>query len=443
MTRQPRTKTIILGAAGRDFHDFNVYWKNQADVEVICFTATQIPDIAGRIYPAELAGERYPEGIPIYAEDRLESLIAEHEVTQVTMAYSDVSHEYVMHLAARVQAAGASFRLLGSRQTQLTSDKPIVAVCAVRTGSGKSQTTRRLSEILKELGRKIAVVRHPMPYGDLTRQICQRFSSAEDMDRAECTIEEREEYEPHIALGNLVFAGVDYEKILRRAEQEAEVILWDGGTNDLPFYRPDLHVVVADPHRVGHESRYYPGETNLRMADLVLINKVDTADPANVGILEKNIARLNPRAVVVKADSPITVSDPSAVRGKKVLVIEDGPTLTHGEMAYGAGHVAASRLGAAEIVDPRPYAKGSLRDVFEKYSHLTEILPAMGYGATQILELEATIREAPCEVVLIATPIDLARLMTIEKPSLRVHYELKEHDSAALKDAVARAVNKS
>ena len=442
MTRQPRTKTIILGAAGRDFHDFNVYWKNQADVEVICFTATQIPDIEGRVYPAELAGERYPEGIPIYAEDRLEALIAEHEVTQVTMAYSDVSHEYVMHLASRVQAAGASFRLLGSRQTQLTSDKPIVAVCAVRTGSGKSQTTRRLSEILKELGRKIAVVRHPMPYGDLTRQICQRFSSAEDMDRAGCTIEEREEYEPHIAQGNLVFAGVDYEKILRRAEQEAEVILWDGGNNDLPFYRPDLHLVVADPHRVGHESRYYPGETNLRMADLVLINKVDTADPANVGILEKNIARVNPRAIVVKADSPITVSDPSAVRGKKVLVIEDGPTLTHGEMAYGAGHLAASRLGAAEIVDPRPYARGSLRAVFEKYSHLTEILPAMGYGATQISELEATIREAPCDLVLIATPIDLARLMTIEKPSLRVSYELKEHDPAALKDAVARAVNK-
>jgi predicted GTPase len=282
-----------------------------------------------------------------------------------------------------------------------------------------------------------------MPYGDLTRQICQRFSSVEDMDRAECTIEEREEYEPHIAMGNLVFAGVDYEKILRRAEQEAEVILWDGGNNDLPFYRPDLHLVVADPHRVGHESRYYPGETNLRMADLVLINKVDTADPANVELLEGTIARINPRAIVVKADSRITVSDPSAIRGKKVLVIEDGPTLTHGEMAYGAGHVAASRLGAAEIVDPRPYAKGSLRGVFEKYQHLTDILPAMGYGATQISELEATIREAPCDLVLIATPIDLARLMTIEKPSIRVHYELKEHDSETLKDAVARAIRKS
>ena len=443
MTRQARTKTIILGAAGRDFHDFNVYWKNQADVEVICFTATQIPDIEGRVYPAELAGERYPEGIPIYAEDRLEALIAEHEVTQVTMAYSDVSHEYVMHLASRVQAAGASFRLLGSRQTQLPGNKPIIAVCAVRTGSGKSQTTRRLCEILKELGRKVAVIRHPMPYGDLTRQICQRFSSTEDMDRADCTIEEREEYEPHIAMGNLVFAGVDYERILRRAEQEAEVVLWDGGNNDLPFYRPDLHLVVADPHRVGHELRYYPGETNLRMADLVLINKVDTADPANVAILEKNIARANPRAVVLRADSPITVSDPEAVRGKKVLVIEDGPTLTHGGMTYGAGHVAATRLGAAEIVDPRPYAKGSLRAVFEKYSHLTEILPAMGYGATQISELEATIREAPCDVVLIATPIDLARLMTIDKPSLRVYYELKEHDVEVLKDAVARVVNQS
>ena len=440
MTQRARTKTIILGAAGRDFHDFNVYWKKQADVEIVCFTAAQIPDIDGRVYPAELAGERYPDGIPIHAEDKLEALIAEHEVTQVTMAYSDVSHEQVMHLASRVQAAGASFRLLGSRQTMVAANKPVIAVCAVRTGAGKSQTTRRISEILKGMGRKIAVVRHPMPYGDLTRQICQRFASAADMDREECTIEEREEYEPHIAMGNLVFAGIDYEKILRRAEEEADVVLWDGGNNDLPFYRPDLHVVVVDPHRVGHETRYYPGESNLRMADLVVINKVDTAEAANVSALEASIARVNPTALTLKADSPITVSDPSAIQGKKVLVIEDGPTLTHGEMKYGAGHVAASKWGAAEIVDPRPYAQGSLRAVFEKYSHLTEILPAMGYGSTQIRELEATIRETPCDVVLIATPIDLGQLMIIEKPSLRVHYELKEHDSEALKNAVAKAV---
>jgi predicted GTPase len=440
MTQQARTKTIILGAAGRDFHDFNVYWKKQADVEIVCFTAAQIPDIDGRVYPAELAGERYPDGIPIHAEDKLEALIAEHEVTQVTMAYSDVSHEQVMHLASRVQAAGASFRLLGSRQTMVAANKPVIAVCAVRTGAGKSQTTRRISEILKGMGRKIAVVRHPMPYGDLTRQICQRFASAADMDREECTIEEREEYEPHIAMGNLVFAGIDYEKILRRAEEEADVVLWDGGNNDLPFYRPDLHVVVVDPHRVGHETRYYPGESNLRMADLVVINKVDTAEAANVSALEASIARVNPTALTLKADSPITVSDPSAIQGKKVLVIEDGPTLTHGEMKYGAGHVAASKWGAAEIVDPRPYAQGSLRAVFEKYSHLTEILPAMGYGSKQIGELEATIRESPCDVVLIATPIDLGRLMKIEKPSMRVHYELKEHDSEALKNAVAKAV---
>lgn len=440
MSDQAGTRVIILGAAGRDFHDFNVYWKKRRDAEVVCFTATQIPDIVGRVYPAELAGERYPNGIPIHAEERLEELIEKHGVTEVTMAYSDVSHEYVMHLGSRVQAAGASFRLLGSRQTMVPSRKPVVAVCAVRTGSGKSQTTRRVSQILKEMGKRVAVVRHPMPYGDLTQQICQRFADPEDMNRANCTIEEREEYEPHIEMGNLVFAGVDYERILRAAEEEADVVLWDGGNNDLPFYTPNLHIVVADPHRLGHETRYYPGESNLIMADLVVINKVDTADAANVETLEKTIARVNGKARVMRADSPITLPDPDQVKGKSVLVIEDGPTLTHGEMAYGAGRIAAERFGAAEIVDPRPYAKGSLLEVYRKYDHLTDILPAMGYGATQISELEATIRATPCDLVLIATPIDLTRLTKIDKPTQRVRYELAEHDTAALSGALKAAV---
>jgi len=440
MTEDVRTKTIILGAAGRDFHDFNVYWRNRSDVEIVCFTATQIPDIDGRVYPAELCGPAYPEGIPILAEGRLEALIAEHDVTQVAMAYSDVSHEHVMHLASRSQASGANFVVVGARYTMLESSKPVVAVCAVRTGAGKSQTTRRVSRILKEMGKKIAVVRHPMPYGDLTRQICQRFASVEDMDREDCTIEEREEYEPHVDVGNVVFAGIDYAKILRAAEAEADVVLWDGGNNDLPFFKPDLHLVVADPHRVGHESRYYPGETNLRMADLVLINKVDTAEPASVEMLERNVRAINPRALLVKGDSPISVDDPDAVRGKRVLVIEDGPTLTHGEMPYGAGHVVARRLGAAEIVDPRPYAQGSLKGVFAKYTHLTEILPAMGYGAAQTSELEATIRATPADLVLIATPINLGRLLDIDKPALRVHYKLEEHDPEGLKAALAVAV---
>ena len=433
-------KVIILGAAGRDFHDFNVYWKQRIDVEVVCFTATQIPDIDGRVYPPELAGPRYPKGIPIHTEDRLEELIAEHGVTQVTMAYSDVSHEHVMHLASRAQAAGAGFRLLGSSQTMVPSTKPVIAVCAVRTGSGKSQTTRRVSQILKDMGKTIAVVRHPMPYGDLTRQVCQRFAEAADLDRENCTIEEREEYEPHLDMGNLVFAGVDYERILRAAEKEAEVVLWDGGNNDLPFFKPNLHIVVADPHRSGHETRYYPGESNLRMADLVVINKVDTAEDANVAALERSIGEINPRAAVIKADSPITVAEPERVQGQKVLVIEDGPTLTHGGMAYGAGRVAAERFGAAEIIDPRPYAEGSLKAVYEKYLHLTDILPAMGYGETQVSELERTIRNAPCDLVLIATPIDLSRLMKIDKPALRVRYELREHDPELLKKALSDAL---
>lgn len=439
MPRASTNRVIIMGAAGRDFHDFNVYWSKRPDVEVVCFTATQIPNIEGRIYPPELAGERYPQGIPIHAETRLEELIVAHDVTEVALAYSDLSHEYVMHQASRVQAAGPSFRLLGAAETMLPSRRPVIAVCAVRTGCGKSQTTRRISQILREMGRRVAVVRHPMPYGDLARQACQRFASLADMDAAQCTIEEREEYEAHIEVGNVVFAGIDYERILRLAEAEADVVLWDGGNNDLPFFKPDLHVVVVDPHRPGHETRYYPGESNLRMAGLVIVNKVDTADPENVSRVERSVRSVNRRATLLRADSPITVTDPDAVRGKKVLVLEDGPTLTHGEMAYGAGHVLATRLGAAEIVDPRPYAAGSLRDVFEKYAQLTRVLPAMGYGERQISELEATIRKAPCDVVLIATPVDLGRLLKIDKPALRVRYELREHDPAVLRDAIARA----
>ena len=440
MSREVKTKVIIMGAAGRDFHDFNVYWKHRADVEVVCFTATQIPGIDDRCYPEVLAGDQYPNGIPIKPEEELEALIAKHDVTLVTLAYSDLPYEFVMHQSSRVQAAGASFQLTGAQQTMVPSTKPVIAVCAVRTGCGKSQTTRRVSEILRDAGKKIAAIRHPMPYGDLAKQACQRFGELADMDLHECTIEEREEYEPHIVAGNLVFAGVDYERILREAEKEADVILWDGGNNDTPFYKPDLLLVVVDPHRPGHEVSYYPGETNLRMADMVVINKVDTAEAKNVEIVEQNARRINPGAQVLRADSPITVDDPEAVKGKKVLVVEDGPTLTHGSMAYGAGHVAARKLGAAEIVDPRPYAQGSLKGVFEKFSQITEILPAMGYGDKQMAELEATINGTPCDLVLIATPIDLGKLLKIDKPSMRVRYDLKEHDEAMLRDAVLKAV---
>ena len=440
MAESKKIRVIIQGAAGRDFHNFNVYWKQRADVEVVCFTAAQIPDIAGRVYPPVLAGPQYPRGIPIYAEDQLDDLIREHHVDLVTFSYSDVSHENVMHQACRVNAAGAEFSLLGAAQTMIESTRPVIAVGAVRTGSGKSQTSRRVAEILKGMGKKVAVVRHPMPYGDLARQAVQRFANVADMDEAQCTIEEREEYEPHTAMGNLVFAGVDYEAILRRAEQEADVVLWDGGNNDTPFYRPDLNIVVADPHRPGHELRYYPGETNVRMADIVVINKVDTADPDAIQTVEANVRALNPKATILRANSPVTVEHPEAVKGKRVLVIEDGPTLTHGEMRYGAGLVAAHKLQAGEIVDPRPYAQGSIKKVFEKYSHLTQILPAMGYGERQVAELSATINAVPCDLVLIATPIDLRHVLTIDKPSTRVRYELEEHDRTVLPRAIAKAV---
>ncbi|MFN8588270.1 MAG: cyclic 2,3-diphosphoglycerate synthase [Candidatus Eisenbacteria bacterium] len=442
MNEQKKTRVIIMGAAGRDFHNFNVYWKHLADHEVVAFTANQIPDIAGRVYPPSLAGPNYPNGIPIHPEEDLEQLIRDLHVDQVSFAYSDVSYEFLMHECARVQAAGAEFRLLGPDETMLASTKPVISVCAVRTGCGKSQTSRRVTEILREMGLRVAVVRHPMPYGDLEKQRCQRFATLADMDLHKCTIEEREEYEPHIAAGSLVFAGVDYEQILRAAESEADVVLWDGGNNDISFYRPDLNIVIADPHRPGHELRYYPGETNVRMADLVIINKVDTADAQNVAIVEANVRSVNPRTVVLRGNSPVSVTDPELVRGKRVLVVEDGPTLTHGEMRYGAGYVAAQRLGAAAIVDPRPYAKGSIRGVFEKYTHVTEILPAMGYGDTQMADLSATIDAVPCDSVLVATPIDLGKLIRMSKPATRVRYELDEQDRTVLPRMIREAIER-
>jgi predicted GTPase len=420
-------RILIAGAAGRDFHDFNTTFRNDDKVRVVAFTATQIPNIDDRRYPAELSGELYPDGIAIHAEDELEQLIAEHEIDQVVFSYSDVSHEYVMHLASRVLAAGADFRLLGPRRTMLKSSKPVVSIGAVRTGSGKSQTSRKVVRILQELGHeKVVAVRHPMPYGDLAAQAVQRFASREDMDRHDCTIEEREEYEPYVDMGAVIYAGVDYEAILRQVETEADIVVWDGGNNDVPFFVPDFHIVVTDPHRPGHELRYHPGEANLRMADAVIINKVDTADNEAILEVQQNIRRINGRAVIVKGASPIFVDDAAAIRGKRVLVVEDGPTLTHGEMAYGAGVVAARNFDAAEIIDPRPYAVGSIADTYRKYPTTGPVLPAMGYGEAQMRDLEETINNAPAELVLIATPIDLGKLINIKQPSQRVRYELQE-----------------
>ena len=415
-----------MGAAGRDFHNFNTYFRNNNDYEVVAFTATQIPDIEGRVYPASIAGELYPEGIPIYPEEELSALIKRHNIDQVIFAYSDVSHETVMHKASQVLACGADFRLMGPDNTMIKSKAPVIAVTAVRTGSGKSQTTRYVAQTLTERGKKVAIIRHPMPYGNLEEQVVQRFASYADLDKHKCTIEEREEYEPHIDLGLVVYAGVDYERILHQAEAEADVILWDGGNNDLPFYNTDLHIVVVDPHRAGHETAYHPGEANLRKADIALINKVDSADPTDVEKVKATITAVNPQAKIIMANSPITVDDPETVVGKKVLVIEDGPTLTHGEMAYGAGVIAAEKLGAAELIDPRPFAVGSIKDTFAKYNHLSRLLPAMGYGQTQIEELERTINDSPAELVLIGTPIDLRRIMKLDKPALRVRYDLEE-----------------
>ena len=435
-------RTLIMGAAGRDFHNFNVFFRDNPDYEVVAFTATQIPNIEERTYPAQLAGSRYPKGIPIYPESDLVKLIREKAVDQVIFAYSDVSHEYVMHKASTVLAAGPDFRLMGTGSTQIKSTKPVVAVCAVRTGSGKSQTTRRVSLILRDMGYRIAVVRHPMPYGDLAAQAVQRYADYSDLDKYDTTIEEREEYEPHLDNGMVVYAGVDYERILRQAEEEADIVLWDGGNNDLPFYAPDLLIVVADPHRPGHERRYHPGEGNARAADVFVINKVDTADPDNVIAVRESLRELNPDAVIVEGASPLFVEDPGAIRGKRVLVIEDGPTLTHGEMAYGAGWVAARRYGAAEIVDPRPYAVGSIKRTYEKYPTTGDVLPAMGYGEEMMEELEQTINAADVDMVIIATPIDLTRLIEIDKPHQRVRYELQEIGKPTIADILREKFGK-
>ncbi|MCE1253433.1 MAG: cyclic 2,3-diphosphoglycerate synthase [Anaerolineae bacterium] len=429
-----RIRTIIMGAAGRDFHNFNVYFRDNKEYEVVAFTATQIPNIDGRKYPAELAGSLYPAGIPIYPEADLVKLIKEERVDQVVFAYSDVPHEYVMHKASAVMAAGADFRLMGPQTTQVKSTKPVVSVCAVRTGSGKSQTTRRVSLILRDLGYRVAAIRHPMPYGDLVKQKVQRFASYADLDKHECTIEEREEYEPHIDNGVIVYAGVDYEAILRQAEQEVDIVLWDGGNNDFSFYVADLNIVVADPHRAGHEKSYHPGETNIRIADVFVINKVDTATPENVIAVRDNLYALNPSATVIEAASPLFVDDPAAIRGKRVLVIEDGPTLTHGEMAYGAGWVAARRFGAAEIVDPRPFAVGAISETYRKYPRTGAILPAMGYGDEMTRDLETTINNSDVDLVISATPIDLTRVLKVNKPLQRVRYELQEIGQPTLED---------
>jgi len=419
-------KVIIMGAAGRDFHNFNVYFRDNPDYQVVAFTATQIPDIEGRKYPAALAGKLYPKGIPIYAESELTDLIQKYKVDEVHFAYSDVPHDYVMHKASEVMGAGASFVLLGPDDTMIKSRKPVVSVCAIRTGSGKSQTTRKVALTLKAKGRRVVVIRHPMPYGDLEKQKVQRFATYEDLDRHECTIEEREEYEPHIDNGIIVYAGVDYGAILKQAEKEADVIIWDGGNNDFSFYKSDLEIVVVDPHRAGHELSYHPGETNFRRADVYVVNKMDTAEPAKIQLVMDNIKKINPGAKVIKANSPIFVDDGSQITGKKVLVIEDGPTLTHGGMRYGAGIVAAQKYKAAVIIDPRPYAVGSIKKTFEKYGHLDKVLPAMGYGEKQTRELAATINRIDCDLVISATPIDLNRVIKVNKPMLRVRYELEE-----------------
>lgn len=427
---------IIMGAAGRDFHNFNVFFRDNEKFKVAAFTAAQIPDIEGRKYPAVLAGKLYPEGIPIYPEEDLSSLIKEHDIDQVYFSYSDVSHEYIMHKASEVLAAGASFTLLGPTETMIKSDLPLISVCAVRTGSGKSQTSRKIGLLLKDKGKRVVVIRHPMPYGDLAKQRVQRFATYEDMIEQECTIEEMEEYEPHIKNGIVVYAGVDYADILEQAEEEADIILWDGGNNDFPFYKADLEIVVADPHRAGHELLYHPGEMNFRRAQVVVINKLDSAKEENVEQVIGNIKKFNPEATVIRANSSIFVQDSQEISGKKVLVIEDGPTLTHGEMPYGAGVIAATKYGASQIVNPRPYAIGSIKKTFEKYSHLNRVLPAMGYGQDQIAELAHTIDKVDCDLVVGATPIDLSRLIKTNKRILRVTYELEEIGSPNLEEVL-------
>ncbi len=436
--RMAQTRIIIAGAAGRDFHNFNVALRGRDDLKVVAFTATQIPDIDGRVYPAELAGEGYPQGIPIRDEADLEKLIVELKADEVIHAYSDVAHETVMHLASRVLATGADFRILGPAATEIRATKPVISICAVRTGCGKSQTSRKIARLLREAGKKVAAIRHPMPYGDLAAQRCQRFATLEDMDRHKCTIEEREEYEPHVVVGNLVFAGVDYEEILRQAEQEADVILWDGGNNDLPFYAPDIHIVVVDPLRPGHEELYHPGEANARKADVFVINKIDSADRATVAQVEENLARLNPRARVIRAASPVVLEEGADLAGKKVLVIEDGPTLTHGGMKYGAGVVAARQAGVAEIVDPRPWAVASIAATYAKYPDTGTVLPAMGYSDQQVADLQQTIEAAATGVdaYVIGTPIDLRRLVDFPKPAVRATYSLEEQGDLDLAEVL-------
>ena len=429
-----KKKIIIMGAAGRDFHNFNVLYRNNKDIEVVAFTATQITEIEGRVYPKVLAGPGYPKGIPIHPEEELLDLIVENDVEEVVFSYSDVPYEYILDKASYVIATGARFSLEGGLPTMIKSKKPVVAVCAVRTGCGKSQTTRRVAEILTDMGLKVVVIRHPMPYGDLSKQVSQRFETLADLKKHKCTIEEMEEYEPHINRGNIVYAGIDYEKIVRQAEKEADVILWDGGNNDMPFYLPDLMITIVDPHRPGHEINYYPGQTNLLMAGVIVINKIDTAPPDGVNEVRQNIAYYNPDAIVVDAASPIRVEDPDLIRGKRVLVVEDGPTTTHGEMKYGAGMMAAHKFGAEETVDPREFTVGTITETFDKYPDIGPLLPAMGYFGKQLIDLEKTIDRVECDSAIIATPIDLRRIVKIKKPSVRVYYDLQEIGQPTLED---------
>ncbi|MBI5472978.1 MAG: GTPase [Ignavibacteriae bacterium] len=438
----PRTKVIIMGAAGRDFHNFNTVFRDNKKYEVVAFTATQIPNIDGRKYPAKLAGKLYPKGIPIYAEHDLTRLIEKHKIDEVVFSYSDVSNNYVMDKASLVMSCGADFKVLGVGRTMLKSKVPIVAVVAVRTGSGKSQTSRKVCSYLRAQGKRVVAVRHPMPYGDLVKQKVQRYATIADLKKFKCTVEEMEEYEPHIVEGGIIYAGVDYEAILRQAEKEADIIVWDGGNNDMSFYKPDLTITVVDPHRPGHELTYYPGETNVRLADVIVVNKVDSALPENVDTVLRNVAAINSHATVIQADSRIEVEDESVIKGKRVLVVEDGPTLTHGEMKFGAGMIAAQRFGAREIIDPRPYAVKSITATYEKYPNTGTLLPAMGYGDAQVKDLETTINQVPCDSVVIGTPIDLRRIINIKKPSTRVEYSLDERTKPDLEDVLHKFLHK-
>ena len=434
-----KIKVLIMGAAGRDFHNFNVFYRDNPIYEVVAFTATQIPYIDDRKYPAALCGKLYPKGIPIHPEEELLDLIKKHKVDEVVFSYSDVNSQYVMSKAAMVNASGASFRIMGYKETAVKSTKPVIAVVAVRTGAGKSQTSRRVVEILQSLGKKVVSIRHPMPYGDLVKQKVQRFATIADLKKHNCTIEEMEEYEPHVARGNVIYAGVDYEAIVREAEKEADAIVWDGGNNDMPFYQADLVITVADPHRPGHELNYYPGLTNINIADVIVLNKIDSAAPENIQTVRDSIQKVNPRAIIVDAASPLSLdneNDINKIKGKKVLVVEDGPTLTHGEMKYGAGIIAAKKFGAKEIVDPRKYAVKSIEETYKKYPNIGTLLPAMGYGDKQIKDLEVTLNKVPCDTVIIATPIDLRRLIKINRPSVRVNYSLQEIGKPDLKDII-------